>query len=393
MVGSTLSSSLANSAPISILAYCFSSILMTVTNKMVLSHFDFNMNFLLLSIQGTVAIALLRVFKKLGLISYRRLDKDEARKWLPISLGLVCMIYSASKSLQYLSIPVYSVWKNLTIILIAYGEVLWFGSRVTPLMLLSFLIMVLSSVIAGWSDFSSFASGNPSDLIHLNIGYIWMAINCLSSAGYVLYMRKRIKYFNFKDFDTVYYNNIISLPIMLTLSFCLEGWMSGELDRTFSPDVKTPLTVAAVLSGVSSFLISYGSAWCVRCTSSTTYSMVGALNKLPVAASGILFLGDPATASSILGILLGFLAGLLYSYSKTDQAQKNFGLANGSSLSNPHQITAATIETGTASANGSSSIGDGGDDNIIELKAPANHSTKSTHVSLYGPNSDGKVAD
>lgn len=59
-----------------------------------------------------------------------------------------------------------------------------------------------------------------------------MALNCLSSAGYVLYMRKRIKYFNFKDYDTVYYNNLLSLPVMLALSICLEGWGSGEIEKT-----------------------------------------------------------------------------------------------------------------------------------------------------------------
>ncbi|KAG0000914.1 GDP-mannose transporter into the lumen of the Golgi [Entomortierella chlamydospora] len=213
-------------------------------------------------------------------------------------------------------------------------------------MLLSFILMVLSSIIAGWSDINSFVPKDPADLVRFNLGYAWMALNCLFSAGYVLFMRKRIKHFNFKDFDTVYYNNVLSLPVMLTLSFCLEGWTSGEFGRTFAVDVRSALTVAVVLSGVSSFLISYGSAWCVRCTSSTTYSMVGALNKLPVAASGILFLGDPATAGNILGIAFGFIAGLLYSYSKTDQAQKNFALANNSSLSNSAKSDASIPSSG-----------------------------------------------
>lgn len=43
---------------------------------------------------------------------------------------------------QYLSVPVYTIFKNLTIILIAYGEVLWFGGIVTPLTLVSFGLMV-----------------------------------------------------------------------------------------------------------------------------------------------------------------------------------------------------------------------------------------------------------
>ncbi|KAF8924527.1 GDP-mannose transporter into the lumen of the Golgi [Dissophora ornata] len=339
---------------------------MTVTNKMVLSHFAFNMNFLLLSIQAMVAIVLLRVFKRVDLISFRKLDKEEARKWFPISLALVAMIYTGSKS-----IPVYTIFKNLTIILIAYGEVLWFGSEVTPVMLLSFAFMVLSSMIAGWSDITSFVPRNPAALIQFNIGYVWISCNCLSSAVYVLYMRKRIKYFNFRDFDTVYYNNIVSLPVLLALSFCLEGWTTGELSRTFSPDVRSALVVAAVLSGVSSFLISYGSAWCVRCTSSTTYSMVGALNKLPVAASGILFLGDPATAGNIIGIFLGFIAGLLYSYSKTKLVQDNHALTNESSLSKAARSA----------------------DDVLELSVSTSHQNKNAGLPLYNPNPDGKTAD
>lgn len=55
---------------------------------------------------------------------------------------LVSVIYTGSKSLQYLSVPVYTIFKNLTIILIAYGEVLWFGGIVTPLTLVSFGLMV-----------------------------------------------------------------------------------------------------------------------------------------------------------------------------------------------------------------------------------------------------------
>ncbi|KAF9954747.1 GDP-mannose transporter into the lumen of the Golgi [Mortierella alpina] len=371
-------SSIANSAAVSILAYCSSSILMTVTNKMVLSRFDFNMNFLLLTIQALTAVVMLWVFKKFGLISYRKLDTSEAKKWFPISLALVAMIYTGSKSLQFLSIPVYTIFKNLTIILIAYGEVLWFGSKVTPMMLLSFAFMVLSSIIAGWSDISSFVPKDSSDLIQFNPGYAWMALNCLSSAGYVLYMRKRIKYFSFKDYDTVYYNNLLSLPVMLALSICLEGWGSGEIEKTFHPEVRSSLMIAITLSGVSSFLISYGSAWCVRCTSSTTYSMVGALNKLPVAASGILFFGDPATFGNVFGIFFGFVAGLLYSYSKTEQAQRNLALANGSSLSTkPDMVSAAT----------------NAHSDIMSVSTPAAPPSKSTALPLYKSNPDGKVAD
>lgn len=43
-------------AVLPIASYCFASILMTVTNKYVLSGYDFNMNFLLLTIQVSTAV-------------------------------------------------------------------------------------------------------------------------------------------------------------------------------------------------------------------------------------------------------------------------------------------------------------------------------------------------
>lgn len=61
---------------------------------------------------------------------------------MPIAASLVAMIYTGSKALQFLRIPIYTIFKNLTIILIAYGEVLWFGGSVTRLMLVSFGLMV-----------------------------------------------------------------------------------------------------------------------------------------------------------------------------------------------------------------------------------------------------------
>jgi GDP-mannose transporter len=47
--------------------------------------------------------------------------------------------------------------------------------------------------------------------------------------------------------------------------------------------------------------------------------MVGALNKLPVAASGMLFFGDPVTLGSVSAVGVGFFAGVLYAVAKNNQ--------------------------------------------------------------------------
>ena len=119
------------------------------------------------------------------------------------------MIYTGTKAIQYLSIPVYTIFKNLTIIITAYGEVLWFGGSVTRLTLFSFGLIVLSSVVAAWADiqhalknYGHSSTEASAKISTLNAGYMWMLVNCFCTSSYVLGMRKRIKLTNFKDFDS-----------------------------------------------------------------------------------------------------------------------------------------------------------------------------------------------
>ena len=124
------------------------------------------------------------------------------------------MIYTSTKALQFLSVPVYTIFKNLTIIVIAYGEVLWFGGSVTPVALLSFGLMVLSSIVAAWADIQAAIAGyggvtDSSEAIStLNAGYAWMGMNVFCTAAYVLGMRKVIKKMNFKDYDSTFHYSV-----------------------------------------------------------------------------------------------------------------------------------------------------------------------------------------
>ncbi|CAA7269274.1 unnamed protein product [Cyclocybe aegerita] len=324
-----------NAAIPSIVCYCLASILMTVINKFVVSGANFSMNFLLLCMQSTVCVTCVLVVKKLGIISFRAFDMQDAKAWFPISFLLVSVIYTGSKSLQHLSIPVYTIFKNLTIILIAYGEVIWFGGRVTALTFVSFIFMVISSMIAAWSDVTSALSGSlpavgtgisldslrsvAGAVRGLNVGYFWMLVNCLTSAAYVLSMRKKIKSTGFSDWDSMFYNNLLSIPVLAVCSIVAEDWGTENLNRNFPPATRNFLLTAIAFSGAAAVGISYTTAWCVRVTSSTTYSMVGALNKLPVAASGMLFFGDPVTFGSVSAVGVGFFAGVVYAVAKNNQ--------------------------------------------------------------------------
>lgn len=120
----------------------------------------------------------------------------------------------------------------------------------------------------------------------------------------------------------MFYNNVLSIPILLLCSMFLENWSSENVSRNFPEDNRNNLIFAMIFSGLSSVFISYTSAWCVRVTSSTTYSMVGALNKLPIALSGLIFFDAPVTVPSVSAIGVGFVSGIVYAVAKVKQSSK-----------------------------------------------------------------------
>ena len=84
---------------------------------------------------------------------------------------------------------------------------------------------------------------------------------------------------------------------------------------------RTGLFLGILVSSIAAFAISYGTAWSVRVASSTTYSMVGALNKLPVALSGILFFSNERASfnlGSMLSVAVAFGSGIVYSWSQVE---------------------------------------------------------------------------
>lgn len=75
------SSSVENSPPVSIVAYCLASISMTVVNKYVVSGEEWNLHFLYLAIQASVCIATIAVCKYAGVIkSLAPFEQEKAKK-------------------------------------------------------------------------------------------------------------------------------------------------------------------------------------------------------------------------------------------------------------------------------------------------------------------------
>jgi GDP-mannose transporter len=82
------------------------------------------------------------------------------------------------------------------------------------------------------------------------------------------------------EFSMVYYNNLLSIPPILVLMF-LFGEHQGLLAQ---PALANPVFLfVAVTGALIGFGISFSALWFLSQTTATIYSLVGALNKIPVA--------------------------------------------------------------------------------------------------------------
>jgi GDP-mannose transporter len=124
----------------------------------------------------------------------------------------------------------------------------------------------------------------------------------------------------------MFYNNLLSIPVLIVCSLIAEDWSSENLAKNFPLETRNALFIGMIYSGLAAIFISYCSAWCIRATSSTTYSMVGALNKLPIAVSGLIFFDAPITFGSVSAIFVGFVSGLVFAWAKVRQSMSKSAL-------------------------------------------------------------------
>ncbi|KAL0265777.1 UNVERIFIED_CONTAM: hypothetical protein PYX00_011492 [Menopon gallinae] len=280
------------------IVYLASSVVTTVVNKYAMSVLGTQAPFMFLASQSAIISAMMVGCRALGILRFRLGGAMVFYRWLPLSTCLALMIYTGSRGVEYLPVSTFTVLKNGTIVLNAVAEKHLFGKGIAPWSWVSFALMFASSYMGDASEFDVSV-----------FGYVWMALNIVSTSLYVLLMKMHIEHGKSRA-APVFYCNLLSLPQLVLCSLAFD-YRSGGLGN-----VDGRLAAATVASGVSAFLTSHATAWCLSLLSTTSLSMLGALNKLIVSFSGIFFIGErnigPAKLASLM---VGFVAGLMYSAS------------------------------------------------------------------------------
>jgi GDP-mannose transporter len=273
-----------------LLCYCVLSIAVTVCNKIILTMLKHtNVNFFILFSQSVIILLLLRVSSYTKLISYEHMKYERAKTWIPITTLLIASIYSNNRALQYLPISYFNIIKGFGVVLVAIGDSTLFTNKnpqrkmenTVPFCLsktfLFVIVITLSNVILMLRGLTLFESE----------GLLWAITNCVACALYTLYTKHhRIQYPQITHIDYVYYNTVLSIPVLFAFSLWMEN---GEI---FTIPFSVELLIMLTISSMLTFLLTYVISIITKLRLATNYTIVACLNKIPMNMVSMLIFSD-----------------------------------------------------------------------------------------------------
>mmetsp|Transcript_8177 Transcript_8177/g.16506 ORF Transcript_8177/g.16506 Transcript_8177/m.16506 type:complete len:139 (+) Transcript_8177:161-577(+) len=123
----------------------------------------------------------------------------------PLTLCWWIYVISGVSALQYLTVPMFSTLRKTTSLMVLIGESIYLHKSSTPKVWMSVSIMMLGSVLAGFTD-----------LTYHPRGYIYVSICSIFTALYLLLISKIGQQTKLDTFGMLYYNNALSLPLTLS---------------------------------------------------------------------------------------------------------------------------------------------------------------------------------
>lgn len=285
----------------SALFYGFSSLLITIVNKTVLTTYRFP-SFLALSLGQMCASILVLFFgKKLKIVQFPDIGRETARKIFPLPLLYLGNMMFGLGGTQALSLPMFAALRRFSILMTMILELRILGIRPSTKVQISVYAMVGGALLAASNDLSYSLEG---------YSYV-MITNALTAANGV-FVKKKLEASEMGKNGLMYYNSLFMI-----LPALIATYVVGDLDKVIVFEHwGNPLFVIQFLSScVMGFVLSYSTILCTQHNSALTTTIVGCLKNICVTYLGMFIGGDYIFSwLNCIGINISVAGSLLYAY-------------------------------------------------------------------------------
>jgi len=276
------------------------SVSMILVNKGAVRAYSFTGPLLIL--QNGVTLLLLLGWKIIGKQELR-LQWDLAQSWFICCCFFCVNIFSSLEALKYVTIPTFTVFRNLNSLNVSIGEYFVMGKKTTLNAVLALLVIIVGTFIYAYND------------LNFNLyGYICCLIHICSMACYSISVKKTNNSLKINSFEMSLYNNMESLPFLL-VDFLFVTYNQDPFSPLFHVLSSFSLNNFFVVSSCFlAFTISVSGFMSQKVFSATAWITLNNINKIPALILSAFIFHDQLTLVSILGLSISLVGGYLYSY-------------------------------------------------------------------------------
>jgi GDP-mannose transporter len=299
--------------------YCISGTLLTLVNKITIVTFP-RTNSLLMFQNGMAVILLILVSRCMQQTtgSLPILSLTIAKLWLPLVFLFVIMLTSSLLALLYVSIPTVIVMRNLTALFVAILEYISLNNKIGKLSAFSLVAMLSSAIIYAKHDLTFNISG-----------YAWLSVNIIATSVYQISIKSIIHHPAFRNVGPIgmsYYNNLISLPVLLIISLATGEIRPFSLSFNSKILLETKNIVLVSLSGLLGFSLSISAFKLNEQISATSMMVANNVNKFVVIIVSEIFVQATLDIVASTGAILVLIFGWLYSQSEKPPSKNSFAI-------------------------------------------------------------------
>lgn len=284
--------------------YGCTSVSITFFNKAVFSVYRFHFPCTVTLLQIVVCLMFLRLAAAAGRISLPPVTKEMSRLVYPLTLCWWTYVVSGLIALRYLNVPMFSTLRKGTALLVLVGERLVLGRTAPAPVWAAISVMVSGGILAGLTDLTMSVPG-----------YVFVAICCVATAMYLIMIVRVGSASKLDTFGLLYYNNLLSLPLMLGYLLLCTSEVRGVLAYPRLGDLQ--FWAFLLVSASQATLLNIAIFMCTKVNSPLATTVTGQAKDLITVSVGLFLFGDvKISAPNLCGLALALIGSMLYSYVK-----------------------------------------------------------------------------